>query len=309
MGRPQCIMDDYTSTLPPLNIDDEELLANPTNPPEYPLSHVTRTTYVILRHQLANIIGRICHHFQQVRRKTHYTEVLALEDELTRFTTSLPAPFALQPDTTLDETHSYVPAQRFLILTEIMFVRMSLHRPYILRRLDSDRFAKSRRACFDAAKQDFAIRSDFRLCPPVTRRNGMGVAYREFQTAMIGGIALLLDPEGPDAEDMTAIVDTFISDHRDQLYLDDTTKRELKIIEFLKIKSQEAGSGMMPPSDAKSDGNTSLTASSSKQASPRISTGPPLSSMRLTPLPGSQISTPSFSSHQPYSALSMPMLN
>src|ERR1700753_3496812 len=121
MGRPQCIMDDYTSTLPPMNIEDDELLATSNNPPEHPLSPITSMTFVILRHQLAQIIGRICHHFQQVRHKSHYSEVIALEEELSRFASSLPPQFTLDPDTSLDEARPYLPVHRFLVLTEIMF--------------------------------------------------------------------------------------------------------------------------------------------------------------------------------------------
>src|ERR1700754_4370708 len=162
MGRPHCIQDEYTSSLPPWNIEDEELADNQQELVDRPLTYITQMTFVILRHHLAQIIGRICHHFQQVRHKSHYSEVISLEEELSRFTSSLPPYFGLEPDTTLDESRPYLPVHRFLVLTEIMFVRMSLHRPYILRRLESDRFARSRRACFDAAKKDFALRTEFR---------------------------------------------------------------------------------------------------------------------------------------------------
>lgn len=288
MGRPQCIQDVYTSSLPPWNVDDEELVANTQDPVDNPLQHITPMTFVILRHQLAQIIGRICHHFQQVNHKSHYHEVSTLEEELSRFTSSLPPPFALEPDTSLDETHPYLAVHRFLVLTEIMFVRMSLHRPYILRRLDSDRFAKSRRACFDAAKKDFALRTDFRRVQPHLIR-AMGVGYREFQTAMISGIALMLDPHGPDASDMKAILETFLADHRGMVDLDDTTRRELKIIEFLQTKSEVA--------KAASDGGlTSPTTTANifpgdrhdleKGQNDDRMTGPPLSSIRLTPIGG-----------------------
>jgi hypothetical protein len=290
MGRPQCIQDVYTSSLPPWNVEDEELVTNPQEPIDHPLHHITSMTFVILRHQLAQIIGRICHHFQQVTHKSHYTEVTALEEELSRFTSSLPPSFALEPDTSLDASRPYLAVHRFLVLTEIMFVRMSLHRPYILRRLESERFARSRRACFDAAKKDFALRTEFRRVQPHLIR-AMGVGYREFQTAMISGIALMLDPNGPDAPDMKAILETFLGDHRGMIDLDDTTRRELKIIEFLQTKSEiskaasDAGLTSPPTTGIPFSGDRHIQDTEKGNNDDRM-TGPPLSSVRLTPISG-----------------------
>ena len=58
---------------------------------------------------------------------------------------------------------------------------------------------------------------------------------------MIAGIYLVLDPNGKDADVMHAILDTFMSDHEGVEDLDDTTRRELKIVEFLKTKASQAG--------------------------------------------------------------------
>ncbi|KZS97957.1 hypothetical protein SISNIDRAFT_436686 [Sistotremastrum niveocremeum HHB9708] len=237
MGRPQSISDDYTSAKPPLNVTDEELLANPSNPPDHPLNHPTPVTFVILRHYLARIIGAIAHHFHRIRNHSPYSEVLALDDDLQRFLATLPPHFALNPDKSLDESHPYIPIHRFNVLTEVLFVRMSLHRPYILRRLDSDKFARSRRACFEAAKLDFTIRREFKRTGAHVGRRLLGTAYREFQTAMISGISLVLDPNGPDSADMHQILDTFLQDHQGVLEVDDTTRRELKIVQFLKSKA------------------------------------------------------------------------
>jgi hypothetical protein len=199
-------------------------------------------TYVILRHHLAAIIGRMVHHFQQVRERSHYSEVVALDDELLRFVTRLPPHFAFQPDQSLDETSNYIPVHRFLLVTEILFVRISLHRPYLLRRLKSDRYARSRAACFDSAKKDFEVRQAFREVMPKEARESLSNAYREFQTAMISGIYLVLDPRGKDASAMHAILDGFMKDHKGMREMDETTRRELKTIEFLKTKASQVDS-------------------------------------------------------------------
>lgn len=244
LGRPYAIQDEYHTTLPPLNIEDLSSITQNSVAPL--LSIPTRMTFVILRHGLAYLIGKMVHYFQRVRIQNHYSEVLALDDDLQKFIDSLPPHFSFNPDTSLDreEEYSYIPIHRYLLTTEILFVRISLHRPYILRRLDSDRYARSRRACFNAALQDFEVRQAYRRGQSKENMRTVSNAYREFQTAMISGIYLVLDPNGKDSERMHAILDTFLKDHEGQ-DLDDTTRRELKIVQFLKIKamSAEARSG------------------------------------------------------------------
>lgn len=198
-------------------------------------------SFVVLRHALATIIGRIVHHFQVIRAHRHYSEVIALDDELQRFIDNLPPHFSMQPDTSLDKTEEYIPLHRYLLITEILFVRISLHRPYLLRRLDSERYARSRRACFNSAILDYEVRQAYRRTQSKEMLTRVSNAYREFSTAMIAGIYLVLDPNGKDADVMHAIMDTFMSDHEGAENLDDTTSRELKIVEFLKSKASQAG--------------------------------------------------------------------
>jgi len=241
LGRPNAIQDEYTSTLPPLNVEDVPGLNARSYPVAPPLSIPSRMTFVILRHALATIIGRMVHHFQKVRHTSHqYADVLALDDELQRFIDTLPRHFAFNPDKSLDAIQDYIPVHRFLLTTEILFVRISLHRPYLLRRLDSDRYIRSRRSCFQSALTDFEVRQAFRKSVSKSVLESMSNAYREFQTAMISGIYLVLEPKGADAERMHAILDSFLKDHEGMNELEETTRRELKIIEFLKSKASLA---------------------------------------------------------------------
>lgn len=237
LGRPHAIQDDYTCTLPPLNIDDDFSLATIRNPP--PLASPTPMTFVILRHNLASIIGRMVHHFQKVKSPSHYSDVLALDDDLLKFVSNLPPHFSLEPDTSLDESKQFIPVHRFLLITEILFVRVSLHRPYLLRKLSCDRYVRSRRACFESAIKDFQVRQAFRIAMPKETRDSLSNAYREFQTAMISGIYLVLHPRGKDADMMHAILDGFLADHEGVREMDETTRRELKTIEFLKNRASQ----------------------------------------------------------------------
>ncbi|KAJ3528509.1 hypothetical protein NMY22_g9383 [Coprinellus aureogranulatus] len=236
LGRPNSIQDDYTSSRPPSNVEDS-LESLPLE--SLPLSRPTPMTFVILRHHLAEIIGRIVHHFQQVKEKSQYSEVVALDEELLKFMENLPPHFALQPDRSLDDSSPYVPIHRFLLITEILFVRISLHRPYLLRRVRSDRYARSRQACFQSAVTDFQVRQAFRESMPKETRDSLSNAYREFQTAMISGIYFIVEPRGQHSETMHAILDSFMQEHESMREMDETTRRELQTIEFLKTKASE----------------------------------------------------------------------
>ncbi|KXN89634.1 hypothetical protein AN958_05501 [Leucoagaricus sp. SymC.cos] len=240
LGRPNSIQDDYTSTKMPSNIDDETTQTMAYDSP--PLSSPTPMTFVILRHQLASIIGRIVHHFQQVRERSHYSEVIVLDDDLLKFITNLPPHYCLTPDTSLDETHPFIPIHRFLLLTEILFIRISLHRPYLLKRLTSERFARSRVACFESAIKDSEIRQAFKDSVSKETQDSLSNAYREFQTAMIGGFYFILEPRGKYSDKMHAILDGFMEDHEGMHEMDETTRRELKTIEFLRMKASQVES-------------------------------------------------------------------
>ena len=89
-------------------------------------------------------------------------------------------------------------------------MRISLHRPYILRRLGSDRYQRSRRACFTAALMDFEVRQSFRRTQSKEILHMVGNAYRELQTAMISGIYLILEPTDKDADAMHRILDNLL---------------------------------------------------------------------------------------------------
>lgn len=117
------VQDNYTSTPPPLNIDAELPSPQLQNPP--PLSVATPMSFVILRHHLAEIIGRIVNHFQQTKKPSLYADALKLDAELMSFMDNLPAHFALNPDTSLDQENPSIPSHRFLLITELYFIRIS----------------------------------------------------------------------------------------------------------------------------------------------------------------------------------------
>ncbi|KAG1779359.1 hypothetical protein EV702DRAFT_1178491 [Suillus placidus] len=219
LGRPHAIQDDYTCTLPPLNIDVDFSPATIRNPP--PLLSPTLMTF-------------------KVKSPSHYSDVLALDDDLLKFVSNLPPHFSLDPDTSLDKTKQFIPVHRFLLITEVLFVCVGLHHPYLLRKLSCDRYLRSRRACFESLIKDFQVCKAFHCdSMPKETRDSLSNAYREFQTAMISGIYLVLHPKGKDADMMQTILDGFLADHEGVREMDETTWRELKTIEFLKSRASQ----------------------------------------------------------------------
>ncbi|KAG8739257.1 hypothetical protein FRC12_016389 [Ceratobasidium sp. 428] len=314
LGRPQSIQDDYTDTLPPLNIEDAELLMAPQAPLRpHPLSQPTRMTFVILRHQLAKIIGHIVHHFQFVRSHLRYQEVLNLDKELQQFVAALPPHYSLDPDTSLDSVLDFLPVHRFLIITEVYFVRISLHRPYLLRKLDSDRFNFSRKACFDSARRDFEARQAFKATAHKTILDSLGGAYREFQAAMISGIGLLIDPQSEESSARRRVLETFIDQYGNNPDVDSTTRRELAIIELLRKRSLEISGDDSTNVDGAEDKHDSPTTEENAKllldlnrgasSSARARAGSAASSRPMSTTPGHALgpATPS-SSASPYIA-------
>ncbi|KAG8791050.1 hypothetical protein FRC17_008805 [Serendipita sp. 399] len=181
---------------------------------------------------------------------------------------TLPPHYAVDADTSLDESHPYIPVHRFIIITEVFFVRISLHRPYLLRRLSTDRYALSRRACFESAQQEYMIRQRFKKTMPADVLRALGGAYREFQAAMIAGIGLIIDPQSSDAPQLHEILDGFLRDHEGLHEMDATTRREVKIIEFLRKKAESGAEESKFPveSQVQAQANASLLMGLSGQA-------------------------------------------
>ena len=68
VGRPTSISDAHTDTKEPANLDDEELESPDFDPRGHSLIKPTEYTQVILRHRLAQIMGRISDHSQSRSR-------------------------------------------------------------------------------------------------------------------------------------------------------------------------------------------------------------------------------------------------
>lgn len=128
VGRPTSISDAHTDTREPTNLDDDELESPDFDPRGHPLTSPTEYTQVILRHRLAQIMGRISDQTFAIK-PPDYSMVLRLDQELLDWQSKLPPFFALfHPDTSFDQRYNYIFVQRHLLACEFLFARITLHR-------------------------------------------------------------------------------------------------------------------------------------------------------------------------------------
>ncbi|WVN89314.1 uncharacterized protein L203_104536 [Cryptococcus depauperatus CBS 7841] len=239
LGRPTSIKSSCVDTLPPSNINLPDILRNKQVKPR-PMSEPTFGTYLILRRGLGEIVAKITHHFQRLEGPTEYRDVEAIDAEMKQFVANLPPAFSmLNHDRSDDDKLWFLPIHRYYIQTEILHFTIILHRPWLLRRLKSSRYALSRSACFDAAIMDYKIRQAFKVDCPNFFETLLGSSFREFNAAMIAGISLIINPRASYSNDMRKIVQAFMEQHPHDPKADDFSQKEAAIIHTLYLRSQE----------------------------------------------------------------------
>ncbi|WOO82220.1 putative transcriptional regulatory protein [Vanrija pseudolonga] len=238
VGRPASISDAHTDARPPANLDDEEIESGDFDPAGHPMTQPTVYTYVIVRHRLAEIMGRIAYHTFTIQLPDYQT-VLALDKELLAWRDSLPSFLAMQnADTSLDATHSYLFVQRHLLACEWYYTRITLNRPYLLRRKPQDgRYAYSRNAAIESATADLLSRRDFMMEKGDLVINSGG--YRVLNSYMVLGVTIKLDPDSPQADELRHLLSVVSGRARDEQgrLSEPIVKEELAIVEFLTAKS------------------------------------------------------------------------
>ena len=157
LGRPTCLDPRFSDTRPPSNLDLPDLLQDKSAQPK-DKDEPTFATYLILRKSLGEIVARVTEHFQLLDEQVQYRDVEAIDEEFKDFIADLPPAFRmLDPDRSWDDKLWYLPVHRYYIQTEILHFTIILHRPWLLRKLRSSRYALSRHACLEAAVTDFKI--------------------------------------------------------------------------------------------------------------------------------------------------------
>lgn len=182
LGRPSAIPEPcwICDACEPKNVDLETILPS-QKILDRPMDEPTSTTFLILQRRLAQIDGLICNLHQKLNEVPTFEEVEELDAKIGRFIDSLPPAFRLEDaDTSHDVLRPYLPVQRHALGTEIAFARILLHRPWLLRKADNDKFVLSRKACFESAKLDFRLRKAFLKRDPSAHKQFFAAQFVEF---------------------------------------------------------------------------------------------------------------------------------
>lgn len=81
VGRPTSISDAHTDTKEPANLDDEEVDSGDFDPKGHSLMHPTEYTQFILRHRLAEIMGRISDHSEFRYRLSPHSQLTSKHND------------------------------------------------------------------------------------------------------------------------------------------------------------------------------------------------------------------------------------
>nr|XP_019046958.1 hypothetical protein I302_03564 [Kwoniella bestiolae CBS 10118]OCF25888.1 hypothetical protein I302_03564 [Kwoniella bestiolae CBS 10118] len=267
LGRPTAIDPNFADTLPPSNIELEALKEDKKALPR-PMSEPTFATYLILRRGLGCIVAKVTQHFQRLSGQGSYRDVEALDAELKQFVEDLPPTYKmLIPDKSYDKKMWFLPIHRYYIQTEILHFTIILHRPWLLRKLRSSRYALSRQACFDAAVTDYKLRQMFKVDCPDFFETLLGGSFREFRA--------------PRAAEMKQIIQAFMEQHPHDPKADDFSQKEAAIIYTLHQRAQQMESQRLsrrptlPATGKLSVDNTSFERSTSKPPSTGSMAAPP----------------------------------
>jgi hypothetical protein len=183
-------------------------------------------------------MGRIAYHTFTIQLPD-YATVLALDKELLAWRDSLPTFLAMvNPDTSLDASHPYLFVQRHLLSCEWYYTRITLNRPYLLRRKPQDgRYAYSRNAAIESATADLLSRRAFMMEKGDLIINSGG--YRVLNSYMVLGVTIKLDPDSPQADELRHLLNVVSGRARDDQnrMSEPIVKEELAIVEFLTAKS------------------------------------------------------------------------
>ncbi|EMD63671.1 hypothetical protein COCSADRAFT_200210 [Bipolaris sorokiniana ND90Pr] len=212
IGRPFAIVDQQCLVQRATNVWlDDEPEGRAAALPVLPLSKPTLSVCNFLAHDLATIVGSIQQRCFGLSTSSRF--------------------LSRQPDyQSTIASKTLIPWNRLYLHSMYHSVRVTLHRPYLLRQSITGRFRYSHDACISSACADVAMRVNYlqHLGP-----------HHLFNSALVLGIIAVKDPHSDQCdailEDLTACCDI----QRGDIWLDEFSLAEVKIIELCIKKSKQ----------------------------------------------------------------------
>ncbi|KAL1302497.1 hypothetical protein AAFC00_002887 [Neodothiora populina] len=159
-GLPSMIRSDHVDTEMPRNLYDDELHEDMTElPPSRTDSEITPMSYMIAKARLAFLFGKIVDRTQSIHMPPSYDEVMKLDAELREAHESTPQHLKLRTIQESSRDPANLVMERFGLELIYLKSQVMLHRRFIARGRDTQRYAYSRRACIDASMEMLAHQS------------------------------------------------------------------------------------------------------------------------------------------------------
>lgn len=240
IGRPFAIVDQQCLVKRATNVWlDDETDEGATTASERPLSDPTLSLCSSLAHDLAKIVGDIqekCFGLLSVS----YDTVLSLDREILAWEARLPPYFRLKdPDTSMDQSHAFLYWNRLHLHSMYHFARVTLHRPYLLRKSITNRFKASHDACISSACADLAMRIEYFQQPIHDRLKWTLGPHHLFNSALVLGIIAVKDPHSARSHAILEDLAAYSEMQRADIWLNEFALAEVKIVELCVKKANQ----------------------------------------------------------------------
>lgn len=233
LGRPYAISDHMCLINPPQNIwldnlTDERSLAIAASPLESP----TPSAVTLLSSKLANIAGQIQDRCFGLYPAS-YQVVTEMDKKLLAWKEQLPHYFSLdRPDFSLDESVKVLPWHRLFLHSAFHFVRLTLHRPYLLWEPTTDHFHRSHEACVSSASSDLKIRLQSVTYGIAENMRWTLGTHNMFNSALILGIIAVRRPNAPQTAAILDDLQKYCEALRKDVWLNESGLAEVKVVEL-----------------------------------------------------------------------------
>lgn len=240
IGRPFAIVDQQCLVKRATNVWlDDETDENAATASEQPLSEPTLSLCSSLAHDLAKIVGDIqekCFGLLSVS----YETVLGLDREILAWEAKLPSYFRLtDPNTSMDESYAFLYWNRLHLHSMYHFARVTLHRPYLLRKSITNRFKASHDACISSACADLAMRIEYFQQPLQDRLKWTLGPHHLFNSALVLGIIVVKDPHSHRSYAILEDLAAYSEMQRADVWLNEFALAEVKIVELCVKKANQ----------------------------------------------------------------------
>lgn len=247
LGRPNTINDKHCGFTEAVNIWVDDM-NNEDAKQAVPKSfdEPTPATFSVFNRQLAIIVGNIqeeCFSLFAISRDTSYDEILEHDARLLAWKDKLPSYFRLEdPDISHDAQQPYIAWHRLYLHAAYHFIRITLHRSYLLRPSFTDRYQHSRAACLSSACADLRTKLAFRNPNMGDRLRYNISAHQLFNSALILGVIAVQDPHGPQTESILGDLQAYCNKQNADTWINDFDLAEVRVIELCISRARQSRS-------------------------------------------------------------------